>query len=178
MSLLVMAQSSYCCVVLGRHSSESRAGCSPNYFLMHDYYWLLVRSAPCCCAGRLGGIWMLQVDLTVSGHHHSYQRTCPAAKSSCHQAADGSRHTATGSRRLGSASGGLHATSSSSSSSSSRRVYHSPGAPVHVVTGNAGAELSLNVEQQPAQIWEVRWASSAWLSVVCRSTGVSGALVG
>jgi hypothetical protein len=57
-------------------------------------------------------------------------------------------------------------------------VYHSPGAPVHVVTGNAGAELSLNVEQQPAQIWEVCRASSARLLVGCCSTRVSSALVG
>jgi hypothetical protein len=34
-------------------------------------------------------------------------------------------------------------------------VYVDAPAPVHLVIGNAGAELSLNVELEPSEIWQV-----------------------
>lgn len=62
-----------------------------------------------------------QVDLTLHGHHHSYQRSCPVFKGSC----------------LGLS-----------------EEDGSPLAPVHLVTGNAGASLSYNVPLVPSPIWQ------------------------
>jgi acid phosphatase type 7 len=53
------------------------------------------------------------VDITLHGHHHSYQRTCPVFKGEC----------------VGQDSNGVLK------------------APVHLVIGNAGAGLSLNVHR-------------------------------
>jgi hypothetical protein len=78
----------------------------------------------------------------LHGHHHSYQRTCPVIDGKCAPPAP--------------------SVANSSSSSSSKRwgvsssaVYVDAPAPVHLVIGNAGAELSLNVELEPSEIWQV-----------------------
>ncbi|KAG2432271.1 hypothetical protein HXX76_009189 [Chlamydomonas incerta] len=56
-----------------------------------------------------------QVDLTLQGHHHTYQRTCALYRGACQPPrADGSQ-----------------------------------SAPVHLITGHAGAGLSLNVADPP-----------------------------
>lgn len=56
-----------------------------------------------------------KVDLTLHGHHHTYQRTCPVVNETC----------------VGLGSGG-----------------HALG-PVHVVMGNGGAPLSMNIQNPP-----------------------------
>ena len=64
----------------------------------------------------------LQVDLTLQGHHHTYQRTCALYRGACQPP----------------------------------RPDGSQTAPVHLVTGHAGAGLSLNVAN-PLPPWlEVR----------------------
>eukprot|EP00892_Ulva_mutabilis_P005414 jgi/Ulvmu1/3244/UM150_0017.1 len=61
-----------------------------------------------------------RVDLTFHGHHHSYQRTCPAHDNKC----------------VGYDEDGV------------------PRAPVHMVIGNAGAGLSINVHRKQPEIFE------------------------
>jgi hypothetical protein len=71
-----------------------------------------------------------QVDLTLHGHHHTYQRTCPMYNGTC----------------LG----------------FDERTGHAMG-PVHLVIGNGGASLSLNVADPPPEYLEVRlWSRCIW----------------
>lgn len=58
------------------------------------------------------------VDLTFHGHHHSYQRTCPAHRNKC----------------VGYGEDGV------------------PLAPIHMVIGNAGAGLTINVHPEQPEV--------------------------
>lgn len=78
-----------------------------------------------------------RVDLTIHGHHHSYQRSCPALRGACVDGPDA----------LGA----------------------SAAAPVHVVVGNGGAALSLNVPLAPAPIW--RSVKLGWGYLRVEATG-------
>ncbi|KXZ48677.1 hypothetical protein GPECTOR_26g580 [Gonium pectorale] len=62
------------------------------------------------------------VDLTLHGHHHSYQRTCPLYRGACQPAPSEEQ------ARRGAAA-----------------------APVHLVIGHAGAGLSLNIMEPPPE---------------------------
>lgn len=114
------------------------------------------------CAG-LRALSVLQVDLTLHGHHHSYQRTCPVIAGKCINPPTPSTAVSNSSRssstKNGDGSGGSSGNSSSGARgrvrSSGSAVYVDASAPVHLVIGNAGAELSWNVEPQPAEIWQV-----------------------
>jgi hypothetical protein len=83
--------------------------------------------------------------LTLHGHHHSYQRTCPVIGHKCqaqpHLSSSGSSSSGSSGSKAGGAGGA---------------VYVDAPAPVHLVIGNAGADLSWNVELQPSEVWQVR----------------------
>eukprot|EP00878_Enallax_costatus_P019287 GHUV01020344.1.p1 GENE.GHUV01020344.1~~GHUV01020344.1.p1 ORF type:complete len:392 (+),score=91.17 GHUV01020344.1:31-1206(+) len=85
-----------------------------------------------------------KVDLTLHGHHHSYQRTCPVIDYRCQKPTPS---TTTTSRKL-------LDDNSSSGSGSGVVLDASKSAPIHLVIGNGGFELSLNVDMQPADIWQ------------------------
>uniref|UniRef100_A0A383VVS5 Purple acid phosphatase n=1 Tax=Tetradesmus obliquus TaxID=3088 RepID=A0A383VVS5_TETOB len=94
-----------------------------------------------------------RVDLTLHGHHHSYQRTCPVNDNRCQdtpQQEPAPSHS--------SSSSSWHDARSFSSrrrQGGPPRVIHDAPAPVHLVIGHAGADLSLNVDLNPPDIWEV-----------------------
>ena len=100
------------------------------------------------------------------GHHHTYQRTCPVYKGKCLGFNTTTSSSSSGSSSRSSNSGSSSSSSSSSNSSgtsgsSSSNSDSSSGAigvalgPVHLVIGHGGADLSLNVELWPSEIWEV-----------------------
>lgn len=104
-----------------------------------------------------------KVDLTLHGHHHSYQRTCPVIGGKCVNPSAPSTASSSSSSHGGSTgSGGSNGSNGSSGSNGERgrvrysgsAVYVDASAPVHLVIGNAGAELSWNVEPKPAEIWQ------------------------
>jgi hypothetical protein len=110
----------------------------------------------------------MQVDLTLHGHHHSYQRSCPVIDNRCQdtqQAAQTQYSSSSGhdARGFSSISGSRSSKPDAWSFSSRRlqggptRVIHDAPAPVHLVIGHAGAELSLNVDLNPPDIWEVSY---------------------
>jgi hypothetical protein len=113
----------------------------------------------CCrCAFSLRLHDLLQVDLTLHGHHHSYQRTCPVLDNRCQDLEQQQHHTLPQhSSSSGSSSSKQDARSFSSRQrqGSPTRVIHDAAVPVHLVIGHAGAELSLNVDLTPPDIWEV-----------------------
>lgn len=59
------------------------------------------------------------VDVTLHGHHHSYQRTCPVIAGEC----------------VGYGADGV------------------ANGPVHLVVGNAGAGLCLNIHERTPKVW-------------------------
>lgn len=75
------------------------------------------------------------VDLTFHGHHHSYQRTCPAHRNKC----------------VGYGEDGV------------------PLAPIHLVIGNAGAGLTINIHPKQPEVRFERPRSAAHL-LLCSST--------
>lgn len=110
---------------------------------------------------------LVQVDLTLHGHHHSYQRTCPVIAGKC-QGAASTLTTLNNSNSNSDSSSALHdtkkpvgahgfghATQGSGTRGGHSPVYVDAAAPVHLVIGNAGAELSLNVELWPPSMWQV-----------------------
>jgi len=97
-----------------------------------------------------------QVDLTLHGHHHSYQRTCPVIAGKCQGPGPTFAQLSSNSSSSGSNAGYKGRSVRGGSSA----VYVDAAAPVHLVIGNAGAELSLNVEPQPPEIWQVCGSST------------------
>jgi hypothetical protein len=89
------------------------------------------------------------VDLTISGHHHSFGRTCPVVPSSAGGADLGpvcAEDVAAARRRGGQAAGG-----------------RGGGGVVHLVAGHGGAPLSLNPAFPPPPIWRRLWYSWGYL---------------
>jgi hypothetical protein len=101
-----------------------------------------------------GCLTLSQVDLTLHGHHHSYQRSCPVLDNRCQDFEQQQDHA----QPQPSSSSSKRAARSFSSrrrQGGPARVIHDAPAPVHLVIGHAGAELSLNVDLNPPDIWEV-----------------------
>jgi hypothetical protein len=102
-----------------------------------------------------------KVDLTLHGHHHTYQRTCPIIAGQC-QTPTPSSTSGTSDTSSSGSSGSISSSSSSSGSFKGRSVrggigssavYVDAPAPIHLVIGNAGAELT-PVASNPEKIWE------------------------
>jgi hypothetical protein len=100
---------------------------------------------------------LLQVDLTLHGHHHSYQRTCPVLDNRCQDLEQQQDHTLP--QHSSSSNRDARSFSSRRRQGGPTRVIHDAAAPVHLVIGHAGAELSLNVDLNPPDIWEVSYAA-------------------
>lgn len=74
-----------------------------------------------------------KVDVTLQGHHHSYQRTCPVLDGKCQGYDDDG----------------------------------APKAPIHMVIGNAGAVLCLNVHREQPKVRLPRRHRSLIAGTVC-----------
>lgn len=83
--------------------------------------------------------------MTLHGHHHSYQRTCPVNNYQCQEPAPSSSSSSRSLRQL---------------SEGGTVIDASDTAPIHLVIGNGGFELSLNVEPRPEEIWQVGLSGS------------------
>lgn len=85
-----------------------------------------------------------RVDLTLHGHHHSYQRTCPIINGTC-------------------------------------KGFDSEGvakAPVHVVTGNAGAELCWNIAPEKPSHFQVVDVSWGYMTIDANATHLACKAIG
>lgn len=95
----------------------------------------------------------MQVDLTLHGHHHSYQRTCPTIAGRCKgPRARGERLSSVlANSNNGGEVGGRHAT------------IVDAAAPVHLLIGNSGYVLDANLDAgRSKRIFQV------WLNTACQ----------
>lgn len=131
---------------------------------------------------------MLQVDMTWHGHHHSYQRTCQVQSQRCrgHNGAlqflcscffcQLSRNPAPVLLLLSQVPASAKPISVQKCSATSYLFTLKPNpycaedgsatAPVHLVIGNAGAELCWNVAPKTPNHFEVQWLLSNAVSSV------------
>lgn len=120
-------------------------------------------------ATHLEPLWLAAgVDLTLAGHHHSYQRTCPmAARGRC---TDGVR-TAAGAAGYG--SGAPNASDAGGAAFIATNVS-SPSGPVHVVAGIGGAELTDNSMPWPTPTaWDALAFEHGYLRLTATATALA-----